>query len=1242
MDLIELIKQNLYYKMLRNVCRVRFLSDMGLVYWITRGLPPSLSKNYMKKIQRSDEEGTVPWPLKILKINLVLILLITSSTSQAQQVVQDSIQNKSNTTSRPDTSSKRILKTDTLPKQPVKPDSIIIRKAGIDSTKKQSQVSDTLQRQKAQSDTLNKAKAAATTATSTNSAVKTQDVPDSTAMNRIPGNVATPVVQTSDSLSVKSGSDSIAVVMTSDTIPDLGAGAKTIRGTVIDENGTGLPGVSVLVKNTKIQVVTTPDGVYTMKVPAEKAILVFSFVGFTTKEVPVRRSLTYNVQMFPEAKALNEVVVVGYGAQSKRDLASSTTRVSGTEYKSAVVNTVDQALQGRTTGVQVVETSGEPGAAAVVRIRGNNSLSGNNEPLYVVDGFPMPPYREAGANFSGATSQNGLYGINPNDIESMEVLKDASATAIYGSRGANGVILITTKAGKRGTGRVELVNKTSFGTISNPIKMMNSQQYAEIINQSYSQTNRRPPFTNLDSALTNTDWVAAVTQPSFREDVTLSISGGSAKSSYYISANYLVDKGTIINSLNKRGSIRANLNNEVNNWYTVKGQLAFTRQHSDRAVTASRAWPSSGGLMDGLRAAPTIPLDYLGNNSLGIPNYQGYYFSNPYNELMAKSDVTKNDYSIINLENYFKIVPGLQLVVSLGTNQNLTRRNVFLPPSTAEGNQVKGRGSNNTSNTYSYNANAYLQYEQTFKKNHYLNTTAGVEYNDQVVDFVNTNSSGFDVPYFGLDNIGSAQSQNIGSYKEKRVLQSAFARVNYSFKGKYVLNTSLRMDGASAFAENNKYGLFPSVALAWNLDAEEFMKNVKFVSNAKLRASFGETGSQAIGPYSSLSQYSSGFYQIGEGGGTIATGIYPTTLANPNLTWERTRQFNAGFDFNTAKDRIIISFDYYNKVTSDLLQYRVLPTQSGVNSIIDNYGTMRNRGAELSIQGNIIQRKNVTFSSRFNISKNITTLIDLGDRTQPDYVSINGNLLGGVSGILTPGQEVGRFFGYKVAGLTQTTDFDSNGNPTFATFEGPAPAGSVGTPVYGSWIYADTDGSNRVDADDRVVLGKSNPDFTFGWTNDITWKSFSLSALVTGSVGNDVLNLTSFYINNGVVDYGGVGFNQSEEWYNKRYTESNPHNDPKYPGIQRGIASGDINSTMLEDGSFVRLKMLSLAYTFPKLGPIQNPRLFVTGTNILTLTKYTGYDPEVSSYGQSLLQQGIDYGAYPMQRSYTIGFSCNF
>lgn len=1166
----------------------------------------------MRKSQRVGEPGNSSGPLIFLRIGFLLLPLLLGNIfqSQAQQTAPDTARK-----TKPDTTITPVPKLDSTQKKPA-PDTLPKPQTTSPSSSsplaKPTQDFDPLVKPAPQQDSVNKA----------GFAVRPQTAP-----------TAKP-----DSVSPDSG----AAKQLGTT--DAGPGTRVIKGVVQDDKGVGMPGVAVLVKNTQIQAITNTDGSFEMKVPAQGGTLVYSFVGFTTKEVPITGQTQYNAQLAPEAKALKEVVVVGYGAQSKRDLASSTSRVAAQEYKSAVINTVDQALQGRATGVQVVETSGEPGAASVVRIRGNNSLSGNNEPLYVIDGFPMPPYREAGANFSGAYTQNGLYGINPNDIESMEILKDASATAIYGSRGANGVVLITTKSGKRGEGRVELVNKTSFGTISNPIRMMNSQQYAEVINESFRLTDRNPPFENPDSALTNTDWVAAITQPSFRQDITLSLSGGSPKSSYYISGNYLKEKGTIINSNNDRASLRINLNNEVNDWYTVKGQFSFSRQKTNRAVTASRAWPSSGGLMDGLRAAPTLEIDYLGNNSLGIPNYQGYYFSNPYNELTAKTDVTQSDYSILNIENYFKLADGLQLVVSLSGNQNLTRRKVFLPPSTAEGNPVKGKGSNNTANTYSYNFNSYLQYEKTFRKNHYLNTTLGVEYNDQTVEFVNTNYSGFNVPFFGVDNIGAAQSQVIGSFKEKRILQSGFLRANYSFKGRYVLNTSIRVDGASPFAANRKYGVFPSAAIAWNLEQEEFMKGVTFISNTKFRASYGETGSQAIGPYSSLSQYSSGFYEMGPGGdgAVVNTGIFPNTIANPNLSWERTRQFNAGIDFNTARDRLVISFDYYNKVTSDLLQPRKVPTQSGVGTIIDNYGTMRNRGVELSIQANIVQKKNVTFSTRLNISRNVNTLIDLGDRTQSDYVNINGNLLGGVSGILTPGEEVGRFFGYRVAGLSQKSDFDADGNPTFPTFEGPRPPGSKGTPFLGHWIYADTNQDGIVNADDREVLGKSTPDFTFGWTYDLTWKNFAVNALFTGSVGNDVLNLTNFYINNGVVDFGGVGFNQSEEWYRKRYTEANQHNDPKYPGIQRGIASGDINSTMLEDGSFARLKMLSLSYTFPRLGPVKNPRLFVTGTNLWTLTKYTGFDPEVSSYAQSLLQQGIDYGAYPSQRSYTIGFSCNF
>jgi TonB-linked SusC/RagA family outer membrane protein len=1009
-------------------------------------------------------------------------------------------------------------------------------------------------------------------------------------------------------------------------------GKITVKGKVTADN-LPLEGATVSTKDGSRATTTDVLGQFSLSVNKGDSLFV-SFVGYEQYSF-VANAKEVNILLNARGGTnLEDVVVVGYGAQSKRNLASSSVKVSAKDFKNAIVNTVDQALQGRAAGVQVVTTSGEPGAQAVVRIRGNNSLSGNNEPLYVVDGFPMPPYSEASTNFDGSYSLNGLYGINPNDIENIEVLKDAAATAIYGSRGANGVVLITTKTGKRGEGRIELVNKISTGGISKPIKMMSGKDYAEIVNEFYTLVNFPPPFGNIDTISTNSNWFDAVTRKSFMEDISMNVSGGSAKSTYYLSGNYLKERGVLLASDNSRGSLRANLNNEVNKWYTIKAAISFVRQTTNRAVTSQHGWPSSGGLLEDIRQAPTIPLDYLGYNSAGIPGYVNYWFGNPIVESKSRTDILKNDFSIINIENWFSLTKDLKLVVNLGANHNLSRRQVFLDANTVEGNNTNGVGSNSTSNTYSYNTNAYLVLDKQFNSIHRLNLTLGGEYNNQIVELLNTTSTGFAIPYFGINNIGSAQTQQIGSYKETRRLQSAFFRANYAFKGKYILNISTRMDGASPFAENKKYGLFPAVAAAWNMGQEDFMKNVKFISNPKIRASYGITGSQAIPPYSSLAQYNNAFYQIGAGS-IITTVIYPSTLGNENLSWERTSQYNVGLDVNAWKNRITIILDYYNKRTTDLLQPRVLPSQTGYSTITDNYGTMQNKGFELGVQANIIQNKNVQFATRFNITKNRNILINLGDQKGSAYVSTGGNLQDGVTGILTPGQEVGQFYGYRVTGLAQAKDFQ-NGQPLYP-FPGPISAQFPGT-----LKFQDLDGNGKIDANDRQILGNSSPDFTFGWTNIFSWKRLAVSMFITGSVGNDVLDLSRFYFNNGIINYYGVVFNQSADWFKNRWTPANPHNDTRYPGIQFNMAVNDITSSMIENGSYMRLKTLTLSYNFPQVKFVKNLALFVTGTNLITITKYKGFDPEVSSFNQSLLQQGIDYGAYPTQKSCTFGLSCNF
>lgn len=1008
-----------------------------------------------------------------------------------------------------------------------------------------------------------------------------------------------------------------------------------ITGNVVDEYGEPVIGASVVEKGTTNGSITDIDGQFSLNVK-ENATLQISYIGYITQEISVKNQQKIAVTLAEDLLSLDEVVVVGYGVQNTRALATSISRVSAKEITSAVTaSTVDQALQGRTTGVQVVETSGQPGASTVVRIRGNNSLKGDNEPLYVIDGFPMPKYQEATSGYTGGSELSGLYGINPNDIESIEILKDATASGIYGSRGANGVVLITTKSGVKGRSKIEFSSRTTMGSMSKPEDMMSGKEYAQIVNESYLLNNQKAPFDDINSLTTNTNWLDAITRNSVREDVSLSISGGGDKTSYYISGNYLYDRGILLNSDNNRATLRANVSSNVTNWYTVKFQLSLVRQTTNRAITNAHAWPSDGGsFLDGLRASPLVDVDYLGYNGKGIPGYSGYWFANPHNELDSKTDVLKNDNIMANIENWFKMTKDLQFVVNLGTNQNLSRLQIFFPETTNRGHSVNGSASNAMANTYSYNLNGFFTYDKTLNDDHSINATLGAEYNKQILERLNTSSSDFDIPEFGIHNIGSAKTQTIGSERLDRTILSSFLRLNYSYKGKYLMNSSFRVDGASPFAENKKYGVFPSVALAWNVSEEDFLKNVDAISMAKIRASYGVTGSQAIGEYSSLARYKSTLYQIGSSGSTV-TAVYPESLANANLTWERTKQFNVGLDYSMFNQRLGVTFDYYVKTTDDLLQERTLPTQSGFSKIIDNYGSMRNRGFELSIRGDVINTRNFTYSTRFNISRNKTVLLNLGDKTTSDYQNLSGNLLGGVFGILTPGEKVGNFYGYKVIGLAQNSDFE-NGVPTYAY------AGDVTNQIPGTWVYEDLNKDGVINDSDRQVLGNAFPDFTFGWVNDISWKRWGLSLFFTGSVGNDVLNLTRFYLNNGTLDYSGVAFSQTKDWYDNRWSQSNQHNNPKYPGTQKGLSVSDVNSVMIEDGSYLRLKTLSLFYSLPPNKISKSIQLSLSCTNVFTLTNYSGFDPEVSSFNQELLKQGIDFGSYPQQRTFTFGVSCVF
>lgn len=1011
-------------------------------------------------------------------------------------------------------------------------------------------------------------------------------------------------------------------------------GQRTVTGKVLSLDNTPLAGASVQVKGGSTSTTTDNNGAFSIAIQGP-VTLTISYVGFNSQELYVDTQTNIEVTLLQTDNELIDVVVVGYGTQNRRNVAAAISKVSAGEFKNTVVNSVDQVLNGRVTGVQMQETSGEPGADVVLRIRGNNSLSGNNEPLYVIDGLPIPPYIEAAAPMYGTFRQNGLYGINPNDIASIEILKDAAATSIYGSRGANGVVLITTKSGRRGDGKIELVSKTSVGNLSKPPAMMDARQYAGLRNE-LAALMQNPPDFNPDTIASSTDWFDEISRNSFRQEASVNFSGGGPKSSYYLSAGFLKDDGPLLNSDLNRGNIRVNMNSDITKWYTVKFQATVTRQIGNRALTTSKGFPQvAGAVLDALRANPILTTDFVGREK--GPGGSTPVFSNPYIDLTQKVDKQKNDNILFNIENVFTITDYLRLVASIGGSQDLTRRQIFFNSKLNDGFYTNGQASNAMTNTYSYNATGYLSFDKSVKDIHRISAVAGAEYNQSQLERLETRGNNYGIQILTVNSMGIAQNQNIGSYREDRTIQSGFARVTYSFMEKYILNLSGRVDGASPFAENKKTAFFPAAGIAWNVREEKFLSQVDFIEDLKIRASYGKTGSQSISPYSSLSSYNSSTYQYGVPP-QISVITLPVRLGNPNLTWEETEQYNIGVDLGALNNRVQLSFDYYRKLTKGLLQQRSIPSQSGFNSIIDNDGTMRNQGIELSLRGDVIQQKDFRLSSTIIFNRNVNTLISLGGNSAARYYNLSGNLQGGVSHVLKPGERVGNFYGYVVEGLVQPSDLDGSGNPTY-----PYPGG-IANQIPGAWKYKNLNKDQAINADDREVLGNGAPDFTYGWNTDITFKRLSLNLFFNGAVGNEVLNMTSFYLRSGFTDFVGVMFNQSVDWYDNRWTTTNQHNDPRYPSLQKSGAPsvGDITSAMIEKGDFFRLRSLTLSYSFRDGKALKSPGIYITGTNLFTLTKYSGFDPEVSSFGQSVVQPGVDFGAYPRIKTITLGLTCSF
>ncbi|WP_020571565.1 SusC/RagA family TonB-linked outer membrane protein [Neolewinella persica] len=992
---------------------------------------------------------------------------------------------------------------------------------------------------------------------------------------------------------------------------------KQVSGTVKDADGTPLIGATVQESGTTTGTVTDFDGNFALSVSGPAAVITITYTGYETTRETVGARSVINIVLATDAQILDEIVVVGYGSQKRSDITGAVTSVQSADLEKAVFNNVDQLLQGRAAGVLVTSGSGAPGDNSTIRIRGNNSLSADNGPLYVVDGIPIA----------------GSPTFNPQDIANLEVLKDASATAIYGSRGANGVILVTTKRGKNGKTVVKFDANTTTSTVLTNIEMLSGQQYAEYRNEANAALNNPEPFPNpAEFAGQGFNWQDEIIGTGQRTNVGLNISGGQDNIRFFVSGDYLIDNGIVIDSKFSRSNVRANMDIDAfNDRVTFEVGLNIAHREGQNSVSSVGGFPSSlGPITNALLAEPIVPsLTFAGETG------ENEQFYNPYLEVTAKEDRNFNTDLLSNAKITVKITDDLSYVFNGGANFRLGLRELFYPSTVGPGINTVGSATSNTGRGYDYIVSNYLNYNKTFGSDHTLGATLGLEYSEFNAYSSATNITNFELEILGLDNVGIGTGlNNIGTGRSLSVLQSGFARFNYGYKGKYLLTFTARADGSSRFAANEKWGYFPSAAIGWRVSEEDFLKGSNSISNLKLRASFGETGTQSIPPYRSLARYGTTQYPIGN---SPSLGFIPTSVEAPDLRWETTRQFNVGVDLGLWNNRLEFIADYFVKTTVDLLANIALPPQSGFGGAITNFGSIENKGIELGINATVVDKPSFSWSTGVNFTTYETTVLDLGGDGEIFGPGIAANF-GGNAHVYRVGQEFGQFFGLISDGLIQQADLDA------AMASGEQLPALNNDRTLGHWKFKDLSGPEGVpdgviNGLDRQVMGSPNPDFIFGWNNDFTLGNFSLNMFIQGTVGNDVLNALHPVLNSGFNNNESYK-NQTVEWYENRWTPENPTNDPRFPSINS--FSAPVADFMIEDGSYIRLKNLSLRYNFPfNSNVISSLQLYVTGTNLITITDYTGFDPEVSALG-SPLAPGVDLGVYPRQRAFTFGLNMGF
>lgn len=975
-------------------------------------------------------------------------------------------------------------------------------------------------------------------------------------------------------------------------VQNIMAQKRTVSGIVTDSKNEPLIGVNVTIKNASTTgTITDIDGKYSLEIPSGNSVLVFSYIGYSTQEVKVSNRSVVDIVLKDDMQALEEVVVVGYGTMKKSDLTGSVSSITSDNFKLGTDLTPQQLMQGAFSGVNISQNSGKPGGSNTIRVRGGTSITASNDPLYVIDGVPIST--SAGVNQSNIGSSttdffdqepiNPLSNINPNDIESINILKDASATAIYGSRGANGVIMITTKKGKAGMRQLDYSFNLGVSTVAKKLDVLTGDEYRKTVSEL---------GLTLDDKGQNTDWQDVIFRTAISQNHYVSFMSGSENTSYRASAGYSNQNGVMEGSGMKSANARMNINHKaLNDKLKLNMNISYGETNSDQAPVSNTVGSEMGSSMlyEAYVFNPTYPIYNEEGDYYDVPPYR----VNPASFSKELLDERATSQFLGNLTADWNFYKPFTLQVNAGYNKNTINRNSYISKSNLLGNGNNGYVTVQKLSDYSKLLETILKYNQSFGK-HNIDAMVGYSWQYFYSEGQTTKAYGFLSDNFKWYSLAAAQTvESVSSYAESNTLISMYGRINYNYADKYLLTATVRRDGSSRFGSGNKWGIFPSVAASWRISQEDFFQN-DIMSDLKLRASFGITGSQEIGNYNSLSTLgaSTNGYLVG---GEKITIVLPQQYTNPDLKWEQTAQTDIGIDFGFLNGKIRGSIDYYYKKTTDLLLSVAVPSPSLITTQIANVGTVTNQGIELDLSFDLMRTKNFAWDANLNLSHNKNEVVSLSnDQWTGDNMQVAPCQGQGLSGtyaqLIMPGQPIGTFYGKRFIGVVDGVEqFANDGEPE--------------------------------------VIGCAQPDLTFGLGTNLQYKNWTLSLNFRGSIGNDVYNCTA---------------------NNLAYLSNLPGRNVLKEAVTSGVNRDQAkvySSRFIEDGSFVRLDNLSLGYNFslPKLY-ISNARVFVSAQNLFVITGYSGADPEVNSEisRTGVAPLGVDYLSYPKARTFSMGINLSF